>query len=359
MRGSFFQSKLDAAGNALFSSRCDLSYVIENARWVIAEDGKSITDSLNRMGGLKARATRSPHFLSSRVCHFGNEHLANGIYSEHRNGKMLKVLTWFHVVPGHSMNAVHVRNQSAFSYVHTSCTMTRDALLNLGIREELLKVIPLGVDLRLFSVTNNRSREGVRQHMHITADTLVIGSFQKDGVGWGTGNQPKLIKGPDILVEVVKKLASRYPVHVLLTGPARGFVTTNLRDIGVPFTHVGYISDYGDIARYYRALDLYVVTSRIEGGPKAILEAWASGVPVVSTRVGMVPDIATDGETALLADVEDTESLYSHCCRLIENSQLRNHLANNGSRAVQEYSWDRIARQYYDQIYSKLLRAQK
>ena len=61
--------------------------------------------------------------------------------------------------------------------------------------------------------------------------------------------------------------------------------------------------------RLYSALDAYVVPSRQEGGPKSVLEAMASGVPIVSTRVGQATELIRDGENGRLVEVEDAEAL--------------------------------------------------
>ena len=69
---------------------------------------------------------------------------------------------------------------------------------------------------------------------------FVVGSFQKDGVGWGEGLEPKLVKGPDVLV--ARARAPRAPevpeLFVLLTGPARGYVRRELERLGIPYRHV-------------------------------------------------------------------------------------------------------------------------
>ena len=66
----------------------------------------------------------------------------------------------------------------------------------------------------------------------------MICSFQKDGIGWGEGLEPKLIKGPDIFVETMRNLkAAGLPVVAMLTGPARGYVKLMLDKYNVPFIH--------------------------------------------------------------------------------------------------------------------------
>jgi glycosyltransferase involved in cell wall biosynthesis len=68
---------------------------------------------------------------------------------------------------------------------------------------------------------------------------------------------------------------------------------------------------YEEIAALYAALDAYAVPSRQEGGPKGVLEAMASGVPVVSTRVGQAAELIEDGVNGRLVDVGDAAALAS------------------------------------------------
>mgnify|MGYP003704367469 CR=1 FL=1 len=93
-----------------------------------------------------------------------------------------------------------------------------------------------------------------------------------------------------------------------MTGPARGYVARGLERLGVPYAH-DYVEDYFELAERYPALDVYLNCSREEGGPKGIIEAMAASVPVVSTRVGMAPDIIVHGRTGWLADSDDAASL--------------------------------------------------
>jgi glycosyltransferase involved in cell wall biosynthesis len=102
---------------------------------------------------------------------------------------------------------------------------------------------------------------------------------------------------------------------VLLTGPARGYVRHELDARGIPYRHV-VATGRDELARAYRALDAYVVASRQEGGPKAVLESMASGVPLVTTRVGQAVEIVRDGENGWLVDVDDVNGLAAGLARV-------------------------------------------
>ena len=156
---------------------------------------------------------------------------------------------------------------------------------------------------------DTRSPGGRPARARLPASAFVLGSFQKDGVGWGDGLEPKLIKGPDVLLAAVERLRERVPeLAVLLTGPARGYVRAGLERLGVPHRHV-LLPGVDAVAQAYDAIDLCLVTSRDEGGPRAVLESMATGVPLVSTRVGQAADLVRHGENGWLVEVEDVDGL--------------------------------------------------
>ena len=185
----------------------------------------------------------------------------------------------------------------------------RDLILETGIDPAKVHLIPIGVDLSLFPRQTAEARAAKRKELGLPPDAVVIGSFQKDGQGWDKGDEPKLIKGPDVFVKTIGLIKDRIPeLHVLLGGPARGFVKKGLEKIGVPYIH-RYYPDYRDAAGLYQALDAYLVASREEGGPKAVLESMAAGVPLISTKVGQAVDLVAHGDNGWLTDVEDIEGL--------------------------------------------------
>lgn len=325
-------------------------YIAETYEWSIKHDALSITHALNANGLVRARVTYSPHLLRNQVVHFGsiNTFLTRrGVARVHPSNRV--IVTWFHIVPGDSRVAQLVAEQERVDRIHTSCLSTKETLVQAGIDLEKIVVIPLGVDLDVFTKRTPESRSAIRRDLGIASDRLVIGSFQKDGVGWGQGLEPKHEKGPDVFVRVVERLKAYDPL-VLLSGPSRGYIMSELRARGIETVH-SYPKDHASLARMYQALDLYLISSRVEGGPKALLEAWASGVPVVSTRVGMVPDSATDEQNVLMAASEDVDGLFRACDRLFQDQSLRDRLSTQGSFDAQTYSWNAIAKQYFDVLY--------
>jgi glycosyltransferase involved in cell wall biosynthesis len=191
----------------------------------------------------------------------------------------------------------------------------RELVLSSGIDAAKVFTIRIGVDPACFEPQTPESRADARRELGLPREAFVVGSFQKDGVGWGDGSERKAIKGPDVLVETLRLVRERVPeLHVLLSGPARGWVQSRLDELGIPYVH-RRVARYEEIAQLYAALDAYVVPSRQEGGPKGVLEAMASGVPVVSTRVGQAAELIHDGQNGCLIDVEDAEGLAAALTR--------------------------------------------
>ena len=165
--------------------------------------------------------------------------------------------------------------------------------LAAGVEPSAVHTIPIGIDIEHFPLVDAAS--GAPPHaraLGLPAAAFVVGSFQKDGVGWGEGLEPKLVKGPDVLVAALERMRADVPeLHVLLTGPARGYVRRELDRLGVPVPPRARRESRDELARAYHALDVYVVAARQEGGPKAVLESMAAGIPLVTTRVGQAQEL--------------------------------------------------------------------
>ncbi len=338
--------------NLFFGHAFDLAYVVEAKDWSIKQDGLAIVHALNTQRLLRARLTYSPIGLRNQIIHFGSINTfvkKNTWHKPHPSNTV--IVTWFHVVPNDPKLTWIREAQKDVHRIHTSCESTKTTLIEAGVNQDKIVVIPLGVDLERFAPVTDAQRTAVREQLGISHDRLVIGSFQKDGVGWSEGFEPKLIKGPDLFVETVARLKQSNPL-VLLTGPARGYVKRKLEKHGIEYKHQ-YLKNFHELPEMYHALDLYLITSRVEGGPKAILESWASGIPVVSTHVGMVPDIGVHEKTVLMSDM-NAEALAKQAMRVITDRTFGTELAQQANVVAGRYDWQRIVQEYQERLYKNL-----
>lgn len=242
------------------------------------------------------------------------------------------------------------REHAAFARMQVTCGIGRETMLAVGVPEKKLVLLPEGVDLRVFRAARPGERDEMRRKLGVSPGAIAIGCFQKDGNGWEDGVEPKLIKGPDVFVRAMASLAARWPIHVVIPGPARGFVRAGLDRAGVSYSAPGYLSE-DELRRCYHALDLYVSPSRDEGGPAGVLESMASGVAVVSTRTGMAPDMIEDGKNGRLTDIGDADAIADAAGALIRDRTLRGRIAERALTTIRDYDWAILGRRYAAELY--------
>lgn len=334
-------------------------YVVDGADWSNEWDGRYITDYVRRCG-LPASVAYDPKRAEGDIVHFGATWSFLGQSAGTNHDRNALVATVFHgdrsgrePTLAKAMDEV-LASIGKLKYLVISCHLMFDRFRRWGVDEKKLRMIPLGVDLELFKPASSERKHSLRQRFNVPSDAICIGSFQKDGNGWGSGDEPKMIKGPDVFVETVARLKREFPnLFVLLTGPARGYVKRQLDRLGIPFQHQ-FVKAYSDVASYYQVLDLYLVTSREEGGPKAVLESLACDIPLVSTRVGMAPDVINDGVNGFLAEIDNVETLTERAKLVLSDHALRDRLVQSGRQTARSYTWDMVGQRYIDEIYRPL-----
>lgn len=155
---------------------------------------------------------------------------------------------------------------------------------------------------------------------------FLVGSFQRDSLGEDL-SQPKWQKDPGLLADVVERTGGE--ATLVLAGPRRHYLLEQCRRRSLPYLFVGEEPPAGSladdiavntlpidrIALLWNMLDLYIVSSRSEGGPKAVIEAGLTGTAVISTPVGLAADLLP--EELLFGDAAEGAAL------------VRRHIAGN------------------------------
>ncbi|MBN1476335.1 glycosyltransferase family 4 protein [Candidatus Sumerlaeota bacterium] len=193
-------------------------------------------------------------------------------------------------------------------------------------------VIPSAVDLTAFHP--NRRSETVR------CDLLGLGELE---VAVGLVARMQRVKGQRVLLEAAAKLVgSGHRARFVLAGAERspGRIDALERlaeDLGVG-ERVVFLREIEDIAALIASLDIGVVASLgSEGSSRVAHECMASGVPLVATRVGVLPELIRDGENGLLCEPGDADALADRIGRLIDDSDLRARLAKEGRAHVEAH----------------------
>jgi len=286
--------------------------VTDHAGWSLDWDARELKEIFQQCGASVLSNADPRRFSRQCVFYTSRSFLMNEEWLKHEH----RVATpYYHGKPGTGFRefdqiwAALQKHHDRISRLQTTNTEMHRLILETGIAPGKVFLIPIGINLDYFPVRTLSGRDNARRTLEIPQTAFVVGSFQKDGNGWGEGNEPKFVKGPDIFVETMRILKQRIPeLVVLLSGPARGYLKKGLEKNNIPFRHV-YLHHYPDIARLYQALDVYVVSSRQEGGPKAILESMAMGVPLVTTRVGQAIDLVVHEKNGWMTDIDDPDAL--------------------------------------------------
>lgn len=130
------------------------------------------------------------------------------------------------------------------------------------------------------------------------------------------------------------------------TGPELAALRQTVERLGLAdAVHFAGRLDRDAMAALYRDADVVLNPSTVDNMPNSVLEALASGVPVVSTHVGGVPYIVQDGTSALLVPARDAQAMAHAVLRLLDNPRMAESLVRAGLIEAQRYTWDRVAGQ--------------
>ena len=141
----------------------------------------------------------------------------------------------------------------------------------------------------------------------------------------------------------VKRVHPRARLTVAGSGPARAELERLTRELGLErdVTFAGRV-DNEQITELYRSASLFLNASKVDNMPISLLEAMASGLPIVSTNVGGIPFLVEDGTTALLVRPGDPGAMADAVLRLLADAALADRLVAAGLTAAQAYSWEHV-----------------
>jgi len=203
------------------------------------------------------------------------------------------IITIHHIVPNKFNDdkvSEFIERDKFINAYHVPCDRTREQISKLT--KKPIFVIPFWVNQNIWKKLPEE-KEALREKHGIDTNCFLIGSFQRDTEGHDL-KSPKLEKGPDLLCDAVEKLRDHYAsmdreVKVLLAGWRRQYVMNRLKNANIQF--YAELPPFEAINSFYNMLDLYLVAARYEGGPQAIVECATNKTPIISTDVGLAPDI--------------------------------------------------------------------
>jgi glycosyltransferase involved in cell wall biosynthesis len=241
-----------------------------------------------------------------------------------------------------------------------ACTnLERENLIDkIGITEEKIEVIPMGVDHEKFrTIKTNKGRDF---------------SFKKNFFR-NKEKKYKMIlfcgyknyeKGALSILKSIPYITQKYKkVYFIFIGPStmafnRELVRikkkNNIRIINLtPDNLTGYY-DKKKISAF-KETDIFLMPSRSDAFGIAFLEAWAAGKPVIGANIGATPEVIKDKEDGLLVEFDNHLDIAEKVLCLLQNKKLSSKLGLSGKlKVIQNYSWEIIAEKTY-QTYQKLI----
>jgi glycosyltransferase involved in cell wall biosynthesis len=165
------------------------------------------------------------------------------------------------------------------------------------------------------------------------------------------------VKGLKYLLQALKQLLDGgLPVELRLIGDGyqKPYLESLAEEMGITkqVSFLGRVPFGPELFRAYRESHIFVLPSLSEGIPKTLLEAMASGLPIVATRVGGIPDVVKDGETGLLVEPRSPEQIAQAVERLVSDPLLRRRLIRNGYHFAKEHTVEKQAELMWREICS-------
>ncbi len=161
------------------------------------------------------------------------------------------------------------------------------------------------------------------------------------------------IYNPTLALEVMARLVKEFPaVSLVMIGPDKGDGSLELtRETARRLGLTGRLELPGrvaktDLPRYLDANDIFLNTTSVDNFPVSVIEAMASGLGIISTRVGGIPHMLADRETALLVAPDDPEAMAAAVRELLDNPRLTARLSSQARRQAAEWDWEAIIDQW-------------
>ena len=220
----------------------------------------------------------------------------------------------------------------------------KDVLLKGGIAPGVIDVVPSGIDFSPFDAVTDRNF--LRAEFGFAPDAFLAGivAALEDH------------KGHRYLIEAARLIKARAPrakIIVVGKGSLQLELDRQARDLQVDDL-VYFLGFREDVPRILASLDVFVLSSHLEGLGTSIMDAMASRLPVVATAVGGIPEVVSDGETGLLVAPRSPEALADAIVRLYLDRPLARRLGERGCEVVHEkFSAEAMARRIIE-IYERI-----
>jgi sugar transferase (PEP-CTERM/EpsH1 system associated) len=215
------------------------------------------------------------------------------------------------------------------------------------VSPDKIAVIRNGIDTRRFRPTGRGP--ALRRALGIPDHAPVVGTVAR----------LTEVKRQDVLLRGFAKLRESLPgAHLLVVGD--GPLAGTLRQLGTELgidSNAHFVGEQAVPEAYYEVMDVFALTSRSEGMPQTIMEAFAAGVPVVASRVGGIPEMVENGRSGILFESGDETGLAGALGTVLGNTELAARIREAAKDRVEEkFHVRRMAAEYHDHFLRELSR---
>ena len=229
---------------------------------------------------------------------------------------------------------------------------SRNRFSKLGIPKEMMSIVLGGVDTARFTPANQKEKDTLRENLGLPRDKVIVIAACR----------LVKFKGISQTLDVLRQVQTETPfLYVIIgDGPERAALERHVHDIGAPalVRFVDTVS-HRNIPDYFRAADVFCYFPRLEimqepGGTyvhtetmgRSFCEAMASGLPVISSRVGGIGEVVRSGTHGILT-AEDLHERTAALTQMIENEPLRKKLGVQARQyAERQYAWENVCSHY-------------
>jgi glycosyltransferase involved in cell wall biosynthesis len=160
----------------------------------------------------------------------------------------------------------------------------------------------------------------------------------------------------DVVVRAFARVQETFPearLDLVGGGGGEAAIRRLVREMNLTGVEFKGVAARADIASFYNAADIFINASRLDNMPVSILEAFACGLPVVTTEAEGMRYLVEHQRTGLLSPTGDTDALARNVIRVLQDSELADRLISNARREIERYSWP-VAREQWLAVYREL-----
>tara|TARA_B110000285_G_scaffold75089_1_gene86454 strand:- start:11656 stop:12873 length:1218 start_codon:yes stop_codon:yes gene_type:complete len=197
--------------------------------------------------------------------------------------------------------------------------------------KEKTRVVPLGFDLQQFNEKKISKRLEERQRLNLTKDEVAIAIVGRLAP---IKNHSYFL---DVAESVLDKSTVPLKIFIVGDGPEKEKIEERVKIINGKYNNSIILTSWvTDVATFNSAMDVMCLTSLNEGTPVSLIEAQASGIPIVTTDVGGVKDILLEGETGFVVPLDRKNLFVDRLLELINDEKKREKMSQNGWKHVEE-----------------------